>query len=356
MVNDGQDGAFQPCDRNAQLGQPIEPELELGPNVSNASAALATSREALQSADTVRFQADARALRTGRLMVVAAAVLWSISGVATKAIDLDPWTIAFFRGACAGLVLLPLVPRQGRVVRPAMLPMILCFGAMSGLYLAAIKATTAANAIFLQCSATFWLIPIGYVLLGEKPDPRALAGIGLAMAGVVTIVAASVVQGTGDLVGIALGIGSGVAYAGVVVSLRSFRGLDPLWLSSVNNLGGALVILAAVWLIQGPIAWPSPAMLVALTTFGVVQMAIPYVLFARGLRVVPAAEGALLALLEPILSPFWVFLFIGEQPDGFSLIGGACLLGGIVLRYLPLPRWSERRRGGVERIEPQSRT
>lgn len=179
-------------------------------------------------------------------MVVAAAVLWSISGVATKAIDLDPWTMAFFRGACAGLVLLPLVPRRGRVVRPAMLPMILCFGAMSGLYLAAIKATTAANAIFLQCSAAFWLVPMSYLLLGEKPNPRALGGIALVMAGVVTIVSSSVIQGTGDLLGIALGIGSGIAYAGVVVSLRGFRDLDALWLSSINNLGGALVILAAI--------------------------------------------------------------------------------------------------------------
>src|SRR3954447_27059559 len=83
----------------------------------------------------------------GRRDVLMAAVLWSLSGVVTKSLDLDATTIAFYRGLFAGLVLVPFVPRSRRVVRPEMLPLGLVFGAMTGLYLGAVKTTTAANAI-----------------------------------------------------------------------------------------------------------------------------------------------------------------------------------------------------------------
>src|SRR5450759_1722321 len=41
---------------------------------------------------------------------------------------------------------------------------------------------------------------------------------------------------------------------------------------------------------------------------GVVQMGISYVLFVRGLRVVPAAEASLIGMLEPMFNPLWAFL------------------------------------------------
>ncbi len=111
----------------------------------------------------------------GRCDVVAAAVLWSLSGAITKSIALDGLTIAFYRGLFAGLVLVPFVPRERRVFRPVMIPLGLVFGAMTGLFLAAMKATTAANVIFLQYSATFWVVPLGLIFLHERPDRRALA-------------------------------------------------------------------------------------------------------------------------------------------------------------------------------------
>jgi drug/metabolite transporter (DMT)-like permease len=67
----------------------------------------------------------------------------------------------------------------------------------------------------------------------------------------------------------------------------------------------------------------------------VVQLAIPYALFARGVRDVQAPEAALITLLEPVLNPIWVYLRHGERPADATLIGGAFLLAGVALRYLP---------------------
>lgn len=275
----------------------------------------------------------------GRRDVFAAAVLWSLSGAITKSIAMDGLTIAFYRGLFAGLVLLPLVPRDRRVFRPVMIPLGLVFGAMTGLFLGAMKATTAANAIYLQYSATFWVVPLSLYFLKERPDRRALAGVALSVVGVGLIVALG--HGGGrEWIGVALGLGSGLTYALVVIGMRGLRGLDPIWLSAVNNLSGALALGVGISLATGrpPIA-PTLPQAVALIGFGTIQMAIPYALFARGLREVGAVEAGLICLVEPILVPVWTLLVAREEPGWATILGGGLMLCGVLVRYLyPSPR------------------
>jgi drug/metabolite transporter (DMT)-like permease len=264
-------------------------------------------------------------------------VLWSLGGVFAKSLALDALTIAFYRGLFAALVLLPVVPRARWVFRPAMIPLGLCFGAMTGLYIGAIKATTAANAIYLQCTSTFWTIPLSAWLLGERPDRRAVWAIGLATLGIAAIVLYGYDGRPREEVGIALGLASGLAYASVAIGLRGLRDLDPVWLSAINNLMGAVALGSWILLYKGAIAVPAGSQALTLLAFGALQMAIPYCLFARGLRALSAPEAALLALLEPVLNPIWVVLLHGERPAPATLAGGLFLLAGVALRYAPFP-------------------
>ena len=275
---------------------------------------------------------------TGRRYVLAAAVLWSLSGVITKSIPLDPLTIAYYRGLFAGLVLLPFVPRSRWVFRPVMIPLGLVFGAMTGLYLGSVKATTAANAILLQYTAALWLVPLSALILRERPDRRSVQGIALAMVGIAAIVGFGYDGRPNEGRGILLGLASGLGYAVVVIGMRGLRGLDPIWLSAVNNLFGALALGGWIVLMRGEIVWPTPPPLLVLIAFGALQMAIPYALFARGLRDVDAAEAALIALVEPVLNPIWVVLVHQEWPTTPTLIGGLFLLAGVAWRYWPSRR------------------
>ena len=121
-----------------------------------------------------------------------------------------------------------------------MLPLGLIFGAMTGLFLGSMKLTTAANTIYLQYTATFWVVPFGLIFLGERPDRRALLGIFVAMIGIAVIVGFGHTGSAKEWRGVLMGLASGVAYALVVIGMRGFRGLDPIWISAVNNLGGAI--------------------------------------------------------------------------------------------------------------------
>jgi drug/metabolite transporter, DME family len=281
-----------------------------------------------------------RSASFGRRCILTAAVLWSLSGVMTKALGgLDGTTIAFYRGLFAGLVLLPLVPRSRWEFQPAMIPLAIIFGGMTGLYITSITQTTAANAIFLQYSAAVWTIPASLLLLKERPTRRDLLGSAIAAIGITIIVAMN--QGSGgpnDRLGILLGLGSGLCYGLVAVMMRFLRAVHPMWMSIVNNLGGSLVI--GLWILATKESFPVPSFtqMLSLAIFGVVQMAIPYALFARGLQDVRAPEAGLLSLIEPILNPIWVFLVVREKPEWSTWVGGAFLLAGVGARYFPMRR------------------
>jgi drug/metabolite transporter (DMT)-like permease len=256
---------------------------------------------------------------------------------------LAPVPIAFWRGLFAGLALVPLVRFRYVRVRPVMFGMVGCFAVMSGLYLSALGLGPAANAILLQNSAPVWVYVIGVYFLKQKPDGRALRSTLLAMAGVGVIVLGNWPwQLTGgeqanQIVILSMGAGSGLMYAGVVLFLSQLRAHSPAFLMVLNLLGSAAVLGVYLWL-TGGFALPTPLQLAWLALFGVVQMAAPYWLFARGLRTISPQEAGIITLLEPVLNPVWAYMIAPqtEVPSWWTLAGGLVLLAALAWRYVPV--------------------
>ena len=157
------------------------------------------------------------------------------------------------------------------------------------------------------------------------------------MAGITWIVVTS--PGDQHLLGNLLAVGSGVTFAGVIVSLRRLRGESPVFLVLVNQSASCLVLLPwLAWRLGDRLTEFTPEQWLLLAAFGIVQMTIPYLLFARGLQHVRAQDGALIALLEPVLTPIWVWLAGWETAAGSTWIGGGLILMGLVLRYTVFAR------------------
>jgi len=270
--------------------------------------------------------------KDGRIWILMAAFLWSLSGIWAKSLTADSMVIAIWRGIFAGMVLMPFTKGKwpGRI-RPVHLLIATAFAVMTGTYIAAIRATTAANAIFLQCSATAWVVPIGWFWLHEKPDRRTLAGVGLALLGIGFIILPELAgSGSGHGLGMMLGLTSGVAYGTVVVGLRACRNDQPLWLSAWNNAAGGL-ILAGSAAACGLRIWPNLGSVPGLAVFGLMQMALPYAFFSKGLHTTSPANATLIALVEPLLNPIWVWLFHGEKPHQATILGGLVMLCGLAV-------------------------
>ncbi len=282
----------------------------------------------------------------GRLSVLAAAVLWSSSGIFAKADFFADWPqewrgliFAFWRAFFAALILLPGV--RGVRFRPLLVPMVLCFAGMNVTFLTAMVRSTAANAIWLQNLAPFWVLLATLLIFREPMDRKDALPLVCAGLGVLLILGFELGGGTaGSRIGVLSGILSGVFYAGVVVTLRQLRGENAVWLTAVN-LGAAAILLVPVVLRLGIV--PDPKQLLWLAAFGGLQMAAPYILLSRGLRVVSSQEAVAIALTEPILSPVWAFLVWGERPAWWTLFGAGLILTGLFLRYVVWEFLSARR-------------
>jgi drug/metabolite transporter (DMT)-like permease len=268
-----------------------------------------------------------------RLYVVGAALLWSSSGFFAKNPIFDIWEedvrgtlLAFWRALFAAAILLPTIRRPRW--RIGLVPLVACFAVMSISYLTAMTRTTAANAIWLQSTCPGWVFLLSSFCAREPIVRRDLIPLGFGVLGVGTILFYEV-QGQA-VFGVFCGLVAGISYAGVVVTLRRLRAENSSWLVALNHGVAAVVLLP--WMMYLA-RWPSWGQLALLAAFGVVQMAIPYLMLIRGLRAISSQEAVALGLLEPILIPIWAFLIREEIPAPWTIVGAALILTGLVLRY-----------------------
>ncbi len=269
-------------------------------------------------------------------------MLWSTSGFFAKAPWFDAWPedvrglmLAFWRSFFAVLVLIPMIRRPAW--RWPMLPMLICFPLMVWSFMSAMVYGPAANAIWLQYLAPAWVLIGGLVLLKEKVTGGDVQMFSFCIAGVLLILVMEMRSGS-SLYPTTMGIISGVAFAVVVLSLRAMPDADPAWLITLSHGATALVLSPWVWQREEVI---SPMSYLALGLFGVFQMSVPYVMFARALRSTPSPEASVLSLIEPILVPIWVFIAWRhhpsyDAPQWWTWAGGGLILLGLLCRYGPV--------------------
>jgi drug/metabolite transporter (DMT)-like permease len=192
--------------------------------------------------------AATRDAQRGRLLLVAAALLWSTSGLLVKSpplrtLPLDDRgpLVACYRAFFATACLLPFVRWKRVRFRWGLIPMVASFAAMNAMFVMAMTRTSAAAAIFLQYTATGWAFLFAAVFLKERITRENLVALAFAIAGIGCIVAGS--PPGSEFFGILLALGSGMAYGGVVVSLRALRDEDAPWLIALNHLVAGLVLV-----------------------------------------------------------------------------------------------------------------
>lgn len=273
-------------------------------------------------------------LNRGRLIALLAAFCWSLAGVFIKSLALHPGVIAFYRSVFAMLFFLPFAATRRWRPRPRLLFSGLAFTAATGSLVWATKLTTAANAIVLQNTAPVFVCLLVYLLFRERVTRPNLVTLLFGMAGILVIFGGA--AGAQELQGVTVGLGSGFMLGVYFVNLRFLRGFDPFALMLANNVVSSVALLGFTHFQLAV----SVTELAALACLGVVQFAFAHYFFFRSLDHISVQEASLISLVEPVLNPLWVALWVGELPSVATFIGGGMILGGLALRYLPLG-WRE---------------
>lgn len=301
---------------------------------------------------------EARA--AARWKVLAAAALFSTGGAVVKACDLGGWQVACFRSGVGALALLAMVPAARRRWKPSQALVGCAYAATLILYVLANKRTTASNAIFLQSTAPLYMLLLAPLWLGEGIRRRDVLFM-LALAGgmLLFFAGAQAPQRTAPdpWIGNLLGAASAVSWALTVAGLRWIarsegrpQGSPAGAAAGASVLGNLIVFLVCLPLAlplgpSGALDW------VWIGWLGVFQIGLAYVCLTAGVRRVPAFEGTLLLLVEPVLNTLWAWLFHGEQPGAWSLVGGGVILGATAWHALAGAR---RPRAG-EQTDPSAR-
>jgi drug/metabolite transporter (DMT)-like permease len=173
----------------------------------------------------------------------------------------------------------------------------------------------------------------------ERIDRRRLAALGLSFGGLVLVVAGAG-AGALDPLGVALGLGAAVLYSTYILVSEGIVGrVPPRVLSALVCTGAAAPLIAGSALLgelrPGDVTvagWGWLACLALVSTVASIS------LFFAGLRRVGATTASILATVEPLVTVLLAFLVFGESLGVVQLVGGALVLGGVLVLQARLPR------------------
>jgi drug/metabolite transporter (DMT)-like permease len=269
--------------------------------------------------------------RKAILFVILAAILWSTGGLMIKIISWGPFAILGGRSIFSTIVLLLYVRRiPTRWTRWQILAAASHILTAS-LFIMATKLTTAANAIFLQYTAPVYIVLLAAWFLHERPTRVDWISMFVIFAGMLLFFGDKL--SLNGLYGNLLAVLSGITLALLTVSMRAQKGGTPaesiLLANIFTAIAGFPFVLKEAWTVTN---W------LIILYLGVFQIGFSFLFFSVAIKHVPALEATLISTLEPVLNPVWVFLFIGEEPGLFALVGGLIVLGGVALNAISSAR------------------
>lgn len=188
----------------------------------------------------------------------------------------------------------------------------------------------------------FWVVLLGWWLLGDRPSARHWSGIALAAAGLLCFVAPW--KGlVGGLLPIALGTMAGLFWGlGTVLAKRAFdrHAPDVLVFSAWQMLlGGLAIVPVALAVPQKALQW-NGTLLMGMLYVVLIATALGYLLWMLVVRRVPASIAGLSGLGVPVVAVLMAWAFLGERPTQDEALAMALILAGLwtVSRAASRPR------------------
>lgn len=277
--------------------------------------------------------------------MIGAGLCWSMGGLVVRSLTLqDAWAIVFWRSIFMALfVAVVLVILHGRSILtevrgigPAGCVAAVCLAAQIYFFILALHNTSTAHTFVLMSIAPLVTALAGRLILGERVAWSTWIAIGVALAGIGVMFGDGFAaqSGRAHLIGNLFALGIPLAYACQIVAVRQVRGnagARPNLLPTI--LVGGLVAAAPAALLAPSLTASTPDMLL-LAFMGCIQLGLGCLLMTLAVPHLRAAEMGLLALLETILAPLWVWLGVGETPGTAALIGGTMIIGALLVNGL----------------------
>ncbi len=267
-------------------------------------------------------------------MCLMGVVVISPDALIIRAVGTDAWSTVYWRGIFTAVgtlavlaALAVLAPGQGpRAWRPTGSHLFAgaLFAAASVAFVFALHRTDAASVLVIIAAGPLIASVIGRVLLHEPAPARTWLTGAAVVAGLAVILGGSL--GRGEIDGDLLALAGASCFAGYLTVSRAARPADMTPAIAIGGVGSALAGLVA-----GADLTIGVGDLLLLALLGMVVLPVSLTLITRATHYLPAPEVNLIALLETLLGPLWVWLAIGEDPSPEVFAGGVVVVGAVVV-------------------------
>jgi DME family drug/metabolite transporter len=262
-----------------------------------------------------------------QVLVLVAVLMWSTGGVLIKLTSLDAFQVTFFRSLLAAITVLLLTRKSGLRLNAFGAITSIIYAVLLFLFVWATKHTTAANAIFLQYTAPIYILILGPFIIGERFHWRDLITILFCIGGMTLFFVGKLELS--DYWGNIAALGSGIFLGLYIMLLRHPKAAGS---NSVIAVIYGNFLLALLTLPSGIPALRTISLhdLALVTALGVFQIGLSYILFIKGVTSgTRPLDASIIGFFEPILNPVWVFLFYGEQPSNWAILGGLVIVATV---------------------------
>jgi drug/metabolite transporter (DMT)-like permease len=270
------------------------------------------------------------------VLLVVAALIFSTGALFVRALDHPhAFTTVFWRSvsAAVSLAIIVRVRDGGNPVRAVLglkrpsLVVAACLAVSSIGMVVALSKTSAAIVLVIFSLGPLVAAVFAWLIVGERVGIHTRVAIAVTVAGVAFMVSGPRAQGSAVGVLVAFAIPLAFGLSAVVIRQHADTPMTAAMLLAV--VASAVVAL--------PFAHPLAVTrhdLLLLLAFGGLQLGIGLAVFSVGAAMAPATEVALLSMLEPVLGPVWVWLFVNEYPGIRGLIGAAIVFTALALHTL----------------------
>ena len=269
------------------------------------------------------------------------ALMWSLAGFNIKMIEWSPYAIAAGRSLVAVILLAPMVLRKGfQKIDRYVIGGAICYAAFNYCFITSTTLTSSAIAIMMQYTAPIYVALLSWLFLRERVGWADIISVGFVFLGMIFFFLDS--NSGGSLKGNIVSIFNGITFAGISIFLRMQKDGNPALSMYLGNVISAVAGLPIMW----NAGMPDTISLLFLLLAGLL-VAVSYTLYAKASTGLSALETVLIPIIDPVMNPVWVFLFLDERPGALTIVGAAVILVSVTIRVVSglTPSSASRTRG-----------
>lgn len=269
------------------------------------------------------------------LFTILAPVFWSTGGVGLRLVEASAWQVLFWRSLFMTIFLFSwslikdgprILPSYYRtVVQGKWVTIFFTFSIM--FYVFSITNTTVADSLLIQGTAPILIVFLGWLLLGEPLKRVTIAGILAVALGITVIMIPSLKNG--GLSGNFFGLAKAGAFAAGTIAIRKRKSVALL--PAITTASAFTTLISLFFVSSLSVA---PLSLLILCYLGFFQTGLAFLFFTSWSGKLTSSITGLIVILEAVLGPLWVWLFLEIRPPDTTLLGGAIIITALVAHTL----------------------